>query len=204
MARAGVSSEAIVRCAITLIDAHGTSTLTLARVAEELGVSSPSLYKHVKGLEDLLDRVAADVTAELATHLGTAIRGKAGRDALIAIAYAYRSFALEHPGTYPLTQRHLKSDDWQSSATDAFDSFVAVLSGYGIEGDDIDAIRVVRSSLHGFADLERIGGFGLPTPTDNSFALLIDTLDTALRAMDRSGEASTVAGQRTSNHQSKD
>ncbi len=188
MPRAGVDADAVVRCAISLINGSGTSTLTLARVAEELGVSSPSLYKHVKGLDDLLDRVATAVTTEMAEHLGIAIRGKAGRDALIAIAYAYRSFAREHPGTYPLTQHHLSSNDWQSAATDAFGSFVAVLSGYGIVGDDIHVIRAVRSSLHGFVDLERIGGFGLPTPTDESFALVVDTLDSALRAMGRTAE----------------
>ena len=181
MPRAGVSPDAIVRCAIAVINADGTAALTLARVAEELGVSSPSLYKHVKGLDDLLDRVATAVTAELAAHLGTAIRGKAGRDALTAIADAYRGFAREHPGTYPLTQRHSTSEGWNGAATDALVSFVAALSGYGIEEDDIDVIRVVRSSLHGFVDLERLGGFGLPTPVDDSFDLVVDMLDAALR-----------------------
>lgn len=180
MPRAGLNSDAIVRCATTVINAHGTSALTLARVAEELGVSSPSLYKHVKGLDDLLERVATAVTAEMAARLGAAIRGKAGRDALIAIATAYRSFAGEHPGTYPLTQRHSRSDAWTAVATDALGSFIAVLSGYGIAQDNIDVIRFVRSSLHGFIDLERIGGFGLPSPTNDSFTLLVDTLDAAL------------------------
>lgn len=181
MPRAGVSSDAIVRCAIAVINVNGTSALTLARVAEELGVSSPSLYKHVKGLDDLLDRVATAVTAEMAARLGTAIRGKAGRDALTAFANAYRNFAREHPGTYPLTQRHSTSEDWTAAAADALGSSTAVLSGYGIAEDNIDVIRFVRSSLHGFTDLERIGGFGLPSPTDDSFTLLVDTLDAALR-----------------------
>lgn len=182
MPRAGLSPEIVVQRAIVRIDQHGLGELTLARLADELGVATPSLYKHVDGLDDLIARVAAAVTAELAARLGAAARGRAGRAALQAIADTYRRFAHEHPGCYPLTQRHRNTEAWTAAASDTIDSVVAALAGYGIEETDVDRIRFVRAALHGFVDLELSGGFGLPAPVGTSFAFLIDALDAALRA----------------------
>ncbi len=184
MPRAGLDPDVVVRRAGALIDEHGVEALTLARVAGELGVATPSLYKHVGGLDDLLARVGVAATAELAARLGAASRGRSGRDALEAIADGYRRFARERPGTYPLSQRPQDSDAWTTAASDAVTAVVAALSGYGVEAGDVHRIRVVRSALHGFVDLERNGGFGLPTSVDESFRLLVEALDATLRTLD--------------------
>ena len=56
-----------------------------------------------------------------------------------------------------------------------------VLGGYGLKGDDaIDAIRALRSSLHGFVSLETGGGFGLPQNIDRSFDRLVTSLVQAM------------------------
>ncbi|WP_029430570.1 TetR/AcrR family transcriptional regulator [Blastococcus sp. URHD0036] len=183
MPRAGLDPDVVVRRASALIDEHGLDALTLARVAGELGVATPSLYKHVGGLDDLIGRVAVAVTAEFAARLGAASRGRSGRDALEAIADAYRRFAREHPGTYPLTQRARDTDAWTAAAADGVSAVVAALSGYGVGEGDVHQIRFARSALHGFVDLELRGGFGLPESVDESFAVLVDALDTSLRAV---------------------
>ncbi len=182
MPRAGLDPELIVRRASAFIDEHGAESLTLTRLARELGVATPSLYKHIDGLDGLLTAVSAAATAELADRMGAAIRGRSRRDALEAIARAYRRFAHEHPGTYLLVQRHTNADEWAGAADDAVTAVAAALSGYGVQGCDIDRIRFVRSALHGFVDLERRGGFGLPEAVDDSFAFLIDALDATLCA----------------------
>jgi AcrR family transcriptional regulator len=184
MPRAGLDPDVVVRRAGGLIDEHGADALTLARVAGELGVATPSLYKHIGGLDDLLGRVAVAATAELAARLGAASRGRSGRDALQAIADEYRRFAREHPGTYPLTQRPQDTDAWTAVATDTVAAVVAALSGYGVEEGDVHRIRFVRSALHGFVHLECSGGFGLPTSVDESFRYLVDALDATLRTLD--------------------
>ena len=59
----------------------------------------------------------------------------------------------------------------------------AVLEGYGVgEADMIDALRVVRGGLHGFAAIEAAGGYGLPHDVDASFERYVDTLDAGLRS----------------------
>ena len=63
---------------------------------------------------------------------------------------------------------------------------VAVLSGYGVRDDDmVDALRVVRAGLHGFAVIETARGFGLPHAIDTSFARYVETLDAGLRSWAR-------------------
>ncbi|CAN5254555.1 TetR/AcrR family transcriptional regulator [soil metagenome] len=180
MPRAGLSPDVLVQRATAIIDDQGAAGLTLARLAGELGVSTPSLYKHVDGLEDLLARVAAAATEELAAQLGRAIRGRSGRDGLTALAHAYRDFARAHPGTYALTQGALGSDAGRAAAEDALAAVAAALSGYGVTEHDTHLIRFVRATLHGFADLELGGGFGLPASVDDSFAFAVDALHSAL------------------------
>jgi AcrR family transcriptional regulator len=174
MARAGLDPQIVVRRATAVVEEHGLEALTLSRVAADLGVQTPSLYKHVGGLDDLVERIATAATADLAATLGDASRGRSA---------AYREFARAHPGTYPLTQRHREAAAWQEAAGRAIDAIVVALHGYGLTVEDVDRIRVVRAALHGFVDLERSGGFGLPSPVDRSFTLLVEALDATLRAV---------------------
>jgi Tetracyclin repressor-like, C-terminal domain len=45
-----------------------------------------------------------------------------------------------------------------------------VLASYRLAGPDaVDAIRSLRAALHGFVELERAGGFGLPDSVDRSY-----------------------------------
>ena len=178
MPRAGLDREAVVTAAAELADAEGLEAVTLARLADRLGVRSPSLYVHVDGLPDLRRRLAARGVRELTAALQGAAAGRAGGDALAAFATAYRAYAREHPGTYAATQR---AADLDESANALVDLVLAVLRGYGLEGDDaVHAARTVRAALHGFAALETGGGFGLPLDLDETFARLVGVLDRGL------------------------
>src|SRR5215469_9069686 len=52
--RAGLSADAIVAAAIKVADAKGLEGVSMARVAEELGFTTMSLYRHVASKEELL------------------------------------------------------------------------------------------------------------------------------------------------------
>jgi hypothetical protein len=68
-----------------------------------------------------------------------------------------------------------------------------VLAGYGLEGDDaIDAIRALRSALHGFVSLEMTGGFGLPADIDRSFDRLVSALVDAMAAWSTARESNDL------------
>ena len=104
MARAGLSTEVVARAAADLLNREGSSALSLARVAAELGVQSPSLYNHVDGLDGLERAVALAGVDQLAEVCRGAVMGLSGRDALGALAAAFRGFARDQPGVYGLTQ----------------------------------------------------------------------------------------------------
>ena len=46
----------------------------------------------------------------------------------------------------------------------------------------IPLIRALRASVHGFVDLELMGGFGLPDDIDESFATTINLVIEAIAA----------------------
>ena len=190
MPRAGLSAERVVERAAQIVDEHGLEALSLSRLAADLGVAPPSLYKHVSGMSDLVRGVSVRAVDELGDHLAASVMGLAGPDALRALADAYRGFAHAHPGLYPMTQVPTETSDGslsplRSSAAQRTVAIVtAALAGYRIPEDRIiDAVRMTRASLHGFVDIEVRGGFAMDAPIDVSFAMLVDSLDAALVAL---------------------
>jgi AcrR family transcriptional regulator len=177
--RAGLTPAAVVDAAAALADAEGLEALTLARLAAAVGVRTPSLYNHVASLEDVRRRLALRAIAELGDAMRGAAVGRARDDALVAMAHAYRDYATRHPGCYAAAQRAPAGDDAEltEASAGAVEVLLAILRGYGLEGDDaIHAARAVRSALHGFVALETGGGFGLPVALDTSFDRMVAAL----------------------------
>jgi AcrR family transcriptional regulator len=188
--RAGLSTASVVAAAADMADADGLDALTLARLAASVGVRTPSLYNHVGSLDDVRRRVALVALGELGEALRDAAVGRAGDDALIAMAHAYRAYARRHPGRYAATQRAPALSDPELAAAGgaAVDVLLAILRGYGLEGEAaIHAARAVRSALHGFVTLEAGEGFGLPVELDTSFDRMIAALARGLRDSARAG-----------------
>ncbi|MBK1783128.1 TetR/AcrR family transcriptional regulator [Prauserella cavernicola] len=188
MPRAGLSATHIVTEAAGIADTDGIEAVSLARLAGQLGVRVPSLYKHIDGLADLRTRLAVTGVRGLTEAVAAATVGRAGRDALLACCRAYRDYAHRHPGRYAAIQRppdpHSPADQEYREHTDALLALVlTVLRGYDLDGDDaVHAARVLRSTLHGFVALEQLGGFGLPADLETSFDRAVDTIDAGLHA----------------------
>lgn len=182
MPRVGLTPEKVIGEAARLADEVGLDGLTLAAVADRFDVRVPSLYKHVDGLTGVRHGVAVLTVRELAEALGRAAMGRAGVDALTALADAYRSYAQAHPGRYAATLRAPDPGDAELVAAShaVLEVVFAVLEGYGLTGDDaVDATRILRASLHGWVSLEMGGGFGMPRDIDAGFRRLVTGLDAA-------------------------
>jgi AcrR family transcriptional regulator len=63
--RAPLSRERVLRAAIALADEGGFESLTMRKLAGELGVEAMSLYNHVAGKDDLLDGMVDLVFGEI-------------------------------------------------------------------------------------------------------------------------------------------
>lgn len=196
MPRAGLSRAAVTAVALDLVDEGGVAgfdRLTLAAVASRAGVAVPSLYKHVSSLDDLRRLVATDAVAELTRTLAAATIGRSGAEAVRAAAVALRGYARVHPGRYAATQVAPRLADpadaeLAARAEETLQVLSAALRAFGLPDDaNVDAIRILRSSLHGFISLELGGGFGLPDDIDRTFDRLVDVVATGLEAMTERG-----------------
>lgn len=197
MPRAGLSRPVVVQAAAELADEVGADRLTLAQLAERLGVRLPSLYKHVNGLDAVRRDLALLAMTDLADAIANPAIGRSGRTALRAVAAAYREFARRHPGRYAGVLRAPAGDDAElvAAAGRLLDIVLALLAGYGLDGDDaVDAARALRAALHGFVSLEAAGGFGMPRDVDRSFERMVDGLETALRSWPVSAAAGVRDG----------
>jgi AcrR family transcriptional regulator len=180
--RAGLTQTAVIEEAERLADDVGLANLTLAALAQRLGVRQPSLYKHIAGMDALQRGITIRAKNELAGVLGRAAVGRARGDALIAMAHAYREWAIRHPGRYASAQRApMEGDiDDETASANVVQVAVDVMAGFELRDDDaIDAIRALRAALHGFVALETGGGFGLPVSIDRSFDRLVSGLAAA-------------------------
>lgn len=174
--RAGLDQQTVISSAAQLADSAGLEELSLATLAIQLGVRTPSLYNHVAGLPALRRELALLGMRELAARLGHAVMGKAGDDAIWALSDAYRVFGTEHPGLYAATLRAPAPDDAQLNAAskEVVEVVLRALSYYELHGDEaLHTVRGLRSAIHGFVSLEAVGGFGLPLDLDESYRRLI-------------------------------
>ncbi len=198
MPRAGLSALAVVTAGAEIADESGWDGLTLAAVAQRSGVRLPSLYKHVAGIDALRRGIAVLALAELGDALATAAVGRSAAAALRAVGHAYRGYATARPGRYAATLAAPAPDDAEhlAAAARVVSIIVAVLDGYDLVGDAaIDAVRILRSGLHGFVALEAAGGFRLPQDVERSFDRLLDVLDAGLSRLAHDAPiASTVGG----------
>ncbi|ONI88856.1 TetR family transcriptional regulator [Saccharothrix sp. ALI-22-I] len=183
MARAGVTAERLVRAAADLADEVGFDNVTVSALARGFGVKDASLYSHIRNAQDLRERVAVLALAELADRGATALAGRAGKDALVAFANAYRDYAKEHPGRYAAMQIDLTPEIAAASAAGRHSEMTrAILRGYDLsEPDQTDAVRLLHSTFHGYATLEAAGGFRhTPRDTESSWSRTLDALDVLL------------------------
>lgn len=182
--RVGLDREMVVQAAAELADSKGLEEVSLATLAARLGVRSPTLYHYVDGLAGLRRELALLGTRELARRMGRAVMGQAGNEAVRALAHAYRTFVNEHPGLYAATVHAAEPDDTvlQGVQTEVVDIALRALSAYHLSQEEaIHVVRMLRSLVHGFATLERSGGFGIPLDIDETFEKLLHVFLQGLR-----------------------
>lgn len=199
MAKGRLNRRRVIDIALTIVDAAGPagfSDLTLAGVARSAGVAVPSLYKHVHSLADLRREVSIVAVRELADALAQAEAGRSGPEAVRELARAARSYALARPGRYAAAQA---APDPEADAAlraegqRAVDLVAAALRGFAIPPErSVDAVRALRSAIHGFVSLELNGGFRLPHDLASSFDLLIDAVIHGLAGLAEADRSRTL------------
>src|ERR1700721_4290418 len=84
--------------ALAMADAHGLEALTMAGLADRLGVTPMALYRHVANKADLLDGVVESILLEVPLP----DPADEWPERLSALARGTRAAALRHPQIFPL------------------------------------------------------------------------------------------------------
>ena len=172
----------ITAAALDIAEAEGLNAVTLTRVAAGVGCQPPSLYNHFDALEDLLDEMCLSVVAEFTAVLRDSVMGRSGDEAVRAYANAWRAFVLAHPQRYAAAQRRIpeRIDEHREIAEGMSTPVEAILLSLGIEAPDlVHAGRMLRSTLHGFAQLELNATIERP---EHSFDAVVAMLIVGLRS----------------------
>ncbi|MEV0614490.1 WHG domain-containing protein [Nonomuraea sp. NPDC050404] len=184
MARAGLSAERLTRAGAELADEVGFDQVTVSALARRFDVKVASLYSHLKNSHELKTRITLLALEELADRASDAVAGRAGKDALTALANVYRDYAREHPGRYAATQFRLDTKTAVAVAGVRHAQLTrAILRGYDLtEPDQTHAVRLLGSVFHGYVSLELGGGFSHSAPdTQETWERALDALDALLR-----------------------
>jgi AcrR family transcriptional regulator len=91
----------IIDTARALLEAVGSDGLTMRRLADELGIRAPSLYKHINGRPALELGLAETGLDETGLALHAAVAGSNG-DPVSDLLGAYRAMGLANPELYRL------------------------------------------------------------------------------------------------------
>jgi AcrR family transcriptional regulator len=174
--RAGIKPEIVIAAAADIADRSGWDQLSLANVAGQLGIKTPSLYNHVEGLPDLRQKLALHAVRLLRDELNNAAIGHSGKQAFIEIGIAYVNFVRRHPGLYEAINRvsSPKHPEFEQAAEQILTLFVRIMQPYNLPADEaVHAVRGLRSMVHGFVSLESMGGFQMPQDLHTSLSKAI-------------------------------
>jgi len=99
--REPVTRERAIRAAVALADERGIASLSMRKLAVELGIEAMSLYYHVKGKDDILDGMLDIVNSEFATPQA----GDEWRSAMRERAESTRRVLARHPWAISIKAR---------------------------------------------------------------------------------------------------
>jgi AcrR family transcriptional regulator len=165
MAAAGTRAQRMAERRLQILDAaraiaeaDGWTAVTSRRLADAIGYTQPVLYGHFPGGKTEIMRTVALVGfTELTAATQAATAGKAGPQAVAAVADAYLDFAATHPSLYeamfqlPIDARFAQ----ENAEAELRSGFNALRAALGT--DDGTATELFWSALHGMSLLERAG-----------------------------------------------
>ena len=80
----------------------GAEAVSMRRLARDLGVTAPALYRHYDSREEMLLDVVAEAYRRLSERLYGALSGRTPAERLYLAGQAYLDFALDQPKYYEM------------------------------------------------------------------------------------------------------
>jgi len=145
----GLTEERVVAAALDLIDQTGLSNFSLRDVARSLNVYPTAVYWYVKGRDELLGRVVAYATRDVAPPAAS----NDWKALLREMCHRYRRAIQAHPNIAPLIGSQLRANG--GIRADLIDRLLSALVSAGFSDEQLlDAYNVVIGALVGFVSQE--------------------------------------------------
>jgi AcrR family transcriptional regulator len=180
-----LTPQDIVRAAIACLDQEGEAALGVNRVARELGIKPPAIYKHLEGNAGLRRAVALEIWRNYLADCQNQIVSIEDPRALFRVgAQATRNFAQRYPAQYAVMTRYqMRPTDPEEAEMiqNSLRFFQRSLRLYGLNHDTlIDVMRMVNAAIYGFIIKEQSELMTLSRSTDQSYEVMLDALLVAI------------------------
>jgi AcrR family transcriptional regulator len=185
----------VVNAAIACLDQEGEAALGVNRVARELGIKPPAIYRHLDGNAGLRRAVALEIWRSYLADCQNQTTDLTEPHALLQIgAQATRNFAQRHPARYAvMMQYQMRPTDLEEAEIiqNALQFFQRSLKLYELSNDAlIDVMRMVNAAIYGFITRERLELMTLSRSTDRSYEVMLDALIVAIEHIRQSDQRS--------------
>jgi AcrR family transcriptional regulator len=185
-----LTPQNVIDAAIACLDKEGESALGVNRVARELGIKPPAIYKHLDGNAGLRRAVALAIWRSYLVDCQAQITEIIEpRDLFRAAALCTRNFARSHPARYAvMMQYQMKPTDAEEAEIirESLHLFQKSLQLYELSDDAlIDAMRMVNAAIYGFIIREQSELMTLNRSADDSYGVMLDALIVAIEYIHR-------------------
>lgn len=175
------TSKRIYQCALRILEAEGPQTVSMRRVAKEVGITPMAIYHHFPSREALLDAVVDSEFEQLAGYFSQSSGKRNFEASMIHIMDGYINYALEHPRIFdyvfsaPRPGARRFPDDFRARRSPTLNLIFDIVSSWiklgKLKRDDAWEISMeLWAHVHGYLALWRGGRFQL---SENEFRKLV-------------------------------
>lgn len=144
-APAGDRKRQIIKSTVEIMSEAGVAGATTARIAADVGVSEPALYRHFKNKQGMLLAALDDISARLIVHTVSAAEGE--DDVVMQLrlmSAAFYDFVMSNPEETRVLFEVVsaaRGADMRTAVRERFAQLLAVIEAVLIDGVDRGALR---------------------------------------------------------------
>ena len=187
MSKNNISDELIIETSACIANRVGLDNLSLKLIAEELNIKSPSLYNHIRSLDEIKSRLMVYGWKQMEESMIDSAVGVSGYEALKNMCYAFYDYATNNKGVFTAMLWYNKYENAQkeNATTRLFNMLFKVMKSLDISDDNINhIIRTLRGFLEGFSLLVNNNAFGNPISIKESFDLSLEIIMNGIKSLE--------------------
>ena len=187
MTRNNINDELIIEVSAKLSNEVGLDNLSLKMIAEKLNIKSPSLYNHIKRLEEIKKKIMIYGWKQMEQEMITSAVGVSGYDALRNMCNAFYEYATNNKGIFSsmLWYNKYENNESNEATTRLFNIVFKIMKPLNISDENINhIIRTLRSFLEGFSLLVNNNSFGHEVSIKESFDLSLEIIINGIKSLE--------------------